>query len=304
MAFINSPLRYPGGKSSLSSYLSEVIKANDMVGCTYVEPFAGGAGAAVDLLLGGVVERLCLNDADPSIHSFWTAFLGDTERFLHSVQTVPLTMDEWHHQQAILRDPGRHDVFSVGFAAFYMNRTNRSGILTGGPIGGQGQSGKWKLDARFNRNGLCQRIEAIAQHSRQIDVHGLDAMTFLTHIVPTLKRKKFLFLDPPYCRKGQMLYLNAYTQEDHARLAGFMRSQPNTTRAMTYDDVPAIRQLYSWCSVEAFGLNYFAKTVGRGNELFIRPRRVNVPEGPVAVRYNSMLGLRTKTPKQIPAPTL
>lgn len=286
MAYINTPLRYPGGKSSLSRYLGTVIRANGLEGCTYVEPFAGGAGAGIDLLLEGVAGRLCLNDAAPLITAFWVVCLNDTERLLRKIHDVTIDMDEWRKQRNVLNNPRDHGLFERGFAAFFMNRTNRSGILDAGPIGGQNQTGSWKVDARFNRKGLIRRIERIAEKADVIDVHGLDAMAFLSHIVPTLGKKTFIFLDPPYYCKGQMLYLNAYRHEDHVFLSSFLQKMRRTW-VMTYDDTSEIRDMYSWCRVESFGLNYFARKAERGREVFISPLRVKLPEGVVTVHYNT-----------------
>lgn len=286
MSYINSPLRYPGGKSSLSRFLARVIEANGFMDCVYVEPFAGGAGAALDLLLNGIAKRICLNDADPLIHAFWMSCLNNTENFLQAIHDIPVTIDEWHKQRIILRNPKNYSLFERGFAAFFMNRTNRSGILNGGPIGGQNQTGKWKIDARFNRSGLAQRIIRIAQKSHQIDVHGLDAMTFLGQILPSLGRKIFIYFDPPYYQKGQMLYLNSYRHEDHAALADFLKHL-RCPWTMTYDNAAAILEMYEWCRIESFDINYFASKACRGKEVFISPKKINLPKEAVLVQYNT-----------------
>ena len=97
----DSPLRYPGGKASLSTLLCQVIKLNDLSGCSYYEPFAGGAGAALRLLRESVVSELYLNDLDYRIFSFWNAVLNETERFVDAIMTVPVSIEEWKRQQHV-----------------------------------------------------------------------------------------------------------------------------------------------------------------------------------------------------------
>ena len=171
-----SPLRYPGGKVALFDVLRATIYANKAQGCTYVEPFAGGAGAGVKLLAEGHVDRIIINDRDRAIYSFWKSVLNRTEAFIDRLMTVELTISEWERQRDIYRNPGRRSQIDLGFAAFFLNRCNRSGIIVkAGPIGGLEQKGKWKLDARFNREGLASRVREIASFEDRVEVLGVDA---------------------------------------------------------------------------------------------------------------------------------
>src|ERR1700761_10859 len=164
-----SPLRYPGGKQIIAPVLARLIQLNGLEGEVYAEPYAGGAGAALSLLYSGFVKSLLLNDADPAIAAMWHSLLTDTERFVQNVFYVPLTVDEWFRQKSIYAAGGLSTSFDLGFAAFYLNRVNRSGIIkNAGPIGGFAQSGKWKIDARFNRLELGKRIRRIASYRRRI----------------------------------------------------------------------------------------------------------------------------------------
>lgn len=180
-----SPLRYPGGKACLTGFLTDVIEMNDLRGCVYHEPYAGGAGAALSLLRDGVVSKIFINDADERVNAFWVSALDESERFVDRVLSAPLTMKEWHRQREVCANPGAHDRFDVGFAAFFMNRCNRSGVLTGaGPIGGLEQKGEWKLGVRFSREPLAERILNLARIRDQIDINHLDAIDFLKTTLP------------------------------------------------------------------------------------------------------------------------
>lgn len=278
MPITQSPLRYPGGKSSLSSFLAQVIQLNGVGGGTYVEPYAGGAGAALELLFQNVVERIVVNDFDPSIYAFWYSALNFTETFIERIKNVPLTIEEWTKQKEILNRINAYTTFDVGFAAFYLNRCNRSGILMAGPIGGKHQSGKYTLGVRFNRDALAEKIEKIARHKDKINLYNLDAIELLQTIVPTIRGPKLIYLDPPYYEKGELLYLNAYEHEDHLNLAWILsKAQPTDKWVLTYDDAEAIKEMYKGSITTLYSLNYCVHHAKKGSELLIAPHNLLMP---------------------------
>jgi len=280
MAESVSPLRYPGGKAVLAEFIAATIESNGIEGCTYVEPYAGGAGAAVKLLLAGKVERIILNDADRCVWSFWHSILYYPDAFIERILSTPVTVEEWKKQRAIYKARPRR-ILELGFAAFFLNRCNRSGILTnGGVIGGLDQEGDWKIDARYNPDELICRILSIAAMRDQITACNLDAITFLrTTVLPVAERSRFfIYLDPPYFVKGSRLYLNYYTADDHARLATFLRRIRNVRWLVTYDNVPEIRALYAWRrEITDFFLQYSAASAKEGSEIMIASDGLKLP---------------------------
>ena len=223
-----SPLRYPGGKACLAQFLEDAIDINDLRGCSYFEPYAGGAGAALKLLYDGVVSELFLNDLDYRVYAFWKSAIEKTDEFISLVRKTPLSIDEWHHQSDICRKPGRHKLIDIGFAAFYMNRCNRSGIITGaGPIGGYDQIGRWRIDVRFNRETLSERIFELGKHRKQIHISGEDAIDFLTTHLPRGKKRSevLVYVDPPHVGNGQRLHMKSYVDKDHRALATYLNAQ-------------------------------------------------------------------------------
>ena len=280
MAESFSPLRYPGGKQVLARVLGHLICLNGREGGTYIEPYAGGAGAALALLYDEYVKHVLINDADPRIYAFWDAALNQTERFLKLIRDTPLSVEEWKRQRTIYLAPGRHSRLRVGFATFYLNRCNRSGIIgNAGVIGGLAQNGTWKIDARFNRADLAQRVERVARYKDRINVSNWDAATFLESKLPkpTLVDRGFVYLDPPYYRKGSKLYLNHYTAADHAAFAQFLSSS-KFVWVMSYDNAPQIKGLYSSYRQIYFNLGYSASSRRIGNELLIVPDSVRLPD--------------------------
>lgn len=269
-----TPLRYPGGKAKLGPFLADLLQRNRLTDGAYAEPYAGGAGAALFLLFRGFASRVHLNDIDPSLTSFWSAVLNHTERFAKLIETVPLTVSEWGHQREIYLKKRRG--FDLGFAFFYLNRTNRSGIMNGGIIGGREQRGPWLMDARFNRVDLADRIRAVGRMRRYISVDQSDALDFLDGVEKDFGRKSIVYLDPPYFGKGRELYTNFYTADDHAAIARRVGAL-KIPWVMTYDDCPEIRKLYARRVVRESTLSYSAREVRRGRELVICGPNVRLP---------------------------
>lgn len=276
-----SPLRYPGGKACLSDLLHDVIDLNDLSGAAYFEPYAGGAGAALELLRLGVVSRIHINDADPRVWAFWMVAVNESERFCDSIMGTPLNMAEWVRQRDICANPQGFTRFEVGFSAFFMSRCNRSGVLTGaGPIGGYGQAGKWTLDVRFNREGLAERILLLRRLRDNIEISNEDALEFLKRALPKGRGRSrvFVYLDPPYVGKGQRLYLNSYEAKDHVELAKYMNRQNHLPWIMSYDDTELVRQLYGEQQLGGLAIRYSLQKKRNASELLIAPPHMSLPK--------------------------
>lgn len=295
-AFI-TPLRYPGGKGRLGPWLAQVLRHNKISGGWYVEPYAGGAGAALYLLMQGYVDHIVINDADPVIHAFWRSVTEQPERLVELVQETPVTVTTWERQKLIVEAPAGHDLVEVGFAAFFLNRTNRSGILSAGVIGGKSQSGHWKLDARYMKDDLASRISRIGAMSKHITVLGMDALDLLRDVAPGFPDKCLVYLDPPYFVKGSLLYRNHYQPDDHAAIAHCV-GQADYPVIVTYDDCSEVRRLYGKLDSVNFSLHYSTTHFGRpktSEALFYR--NLQLPFDPQMTRaYHLDQQVRTKSP--------
>ncbi|MBR9652218.1 DNA adenine methylase [Thalassovita aquimarina] len=272
-----SPLRYPGGKASLFKAMKEIIADNNLIHRTYAEPYAGGAGLALALLFSGTVREIHINDLDASIWSFWHSVLNNTEEFTELVMTTELTIDEWRNQRDIYRAQNDSDPLKLGFAAFYLNRTNRSGIIAqGGVIGGLKQTGSYLMDCRFNRRDLVERIRRVATYRDEIFLYRMDALDFLKRSPELLPNKTLLCVDPPYFNKGSQLYTSFYRPEDHAALADVIQDL-TMPWIVTYDNTSEIRSLYSKSRLHSFDVRYSVQTKRVGDELLIAPKHVSLP---------------------------
>lgn len=270
-----SPLRYPGGKRKLGNFVLAFIHSNDAEGHVYVEPYAGGAAVALQLLIEERVPAVWINDLDPLVNAFWDTVKNYPEDLCRRISKGQLTIEEWDRQRAILAS-SESSPLDLAYATFYLNRTNRSGILAGGVIGGRGQRGRWKMDARFNRDNLIARIETIAAKRDRLRVTQLDAAQ-LVRQAKSEGEQVFLFLDPPYFHKtDRRLYRDDYTADDHATLAELLRDT-DLPWLLSYDDCEEIRSLYSWADVLPYRLSYTAGRKHRGGELLVRPRALRYP---------------------------
>jgi len=262
-----SPLRYPGGKQKLAPFVSEVMRKNDLLGGHYVEPYAGGAGVAVELLLKGDVAEIHLNDSCAAVHAFWRSILRDTEAFCRRISRASLTVPEWRRQKAIMARRDEYDTLDVGFSLFYLNRVNRSGIVSGGLIGGLAQDGEWRMDARFPRAELIRRIENIARKRKAIHLRNWDAERFIQDYVPRLPKNSLVYCDPPYFEKADRLYLNHYKPEDHRRIANVIQKMKYPWM-VSYDSAPEILDCYGKRRAFLYGLQYAASKAYIGTEVF------------------------------------
>ena len=261
MPVTKSPLRQPGGKTQLASYVKHLLDINN-THKTYIEPFAGGFGVALELLFDGSVEEVVLNDYDSSIFAIWNSILNNYDDFKNLLINTPLTINEWHRQQQIhLKFKNNPTSVENGFATFYLNRTNRSGIINAGPIGGLNQAGKYKLDCRFNKDSLLKKIENIHNFKEKIHIHNLDANEFIANNLKQYDHHStFIFYDPPYFKQGQNLYLSFVDRNGHSILANnILKFSNNYKWITTYDLEEDIRYLYSpYVKAYKYSLNYSA----------------------------------------------
>lgn len=278
---IKTLLRYPGGKQRLAPFVTSLIAENGLMGCDYVEPYAGGAGVAMELLFTGKVARVHLNDKCPQLLMFWESLKDDPERFARRIDEAVLNIDEWRKKRMIIQRFEDYSRDEVGFAFFYLNRTNFSGVISGGVIGGLEQKGNYKMDARFYRERLAALTRAYAAVVDRILLYHEDATDFIRRVPQVTTGNCFIYCDPPYYHKGQQLYLNAYGHKDHANVADVIREVlSNEYWIVSYDTEAAIRELYDGFRQFVFNLQYSARRKVMGTELFILGDKVKIPKVP------------------------
>ena len=275
-----SPLRYPGGKLKVVDYVKQLMEVNDLRGGTYIEPYAGGASVALSLLFDKYAGKIKINDKDRAIYAFWYAVLNEADSLCRLINDTPVTMDVWQAQHELQKHKDEVDLLELGFSTFFLNRTNRSGILNGGVIGGKNQDGNFKMDARFNKKDLIERIEHIAGYADLIELTSMDAVALIKRYKRTPAAKTFCYLDPPYYVKGQDLYLNYYRDEDHKDIAEAIQKFKGQW-IISYDAVDFISELYKDYRQKEYYLSYSAGNPSKGKEIMVYSNGLILPEAEI-----------------------
>ncbi|MYL50289.1 DNA adenine methylase [Halobacillus litoralis] len=278
MPVTESPLRYPGGKTQMKKFIIDLIQTNisEYKSKSYVEPFAGGAGLALSLLFSEYVSEIHINDYDRNIYGIWYSILNCPNEFISLIEETPITLTEWEKQQRIRNEDV--DLLKTSFATFFLNRTNVSGIIDGGPIGGRAQKSKYKLDCRYNKEKLIQKVNRIHSFKDRIHLTNKDAEDFICNDISQMDDSStFVFFDPPYYKQGKNLYTNYYNHDDHVSLSRKILNLRNYKWITTYDDHEAIREIYSSQTIRQYSLNYSANKVRKASEFLIHNDNTIIP---------------------------
>ena len=275
--FMRTPLRYPGGKSRLTPYFRRVLEKNSLIGGVYAEPFAGGAGVAMNLLSDGDVSEVRINDADRSIYAFWKSITEHNSEFLEIMDQTAIDMEEWYDMKVIQGRKETAGILELGISTFFLNRTNRSGILTAGAIGGQNQNGNYKIGARFNKPVLLKKIKYIGELADRIHVSCKDAIDFMGDMEDISSKNILMYIDPPYYNKGSTLYMNYFEHDDHLKLSNAIRSLDHNW-ILSYDNTPKIRRIYDDMEPVCFDLRYSSYESRVGKEVFYCSEGLLLPD--------------------------
>lgn len=278
MPVTKSPLRYPGGKTQLHKFVSNIMEKNGIKNGIYCEPFSGGAGVAIELLLSNKVDSIILNDYDIGIFSIWNAILNDTKKFIDLIEKTAITIEEWKKQKEIYHTL-KSEKYSIdlAFATFYLNRTNRSGIILGGPIGNMSQNGAYKIDCRFKKTSLIEKINAIANEKTRIELYNMDAKELVDKILIKKNIEKlFVFFDPPYYKQGKNLYTNFFKHDDHVNLSNTIKSLEQYSWITTYDYHEEIKNMYVNFPILEYFLRYSVNKKRKEKEYLIHSKNISV----------------------------
>jgi len=273
-----SPLRYPGGKNKLSAFIAKICIDNNING-HYVEPYSGGASVALFLLLEGYVNKITINDRDRSIYAFWYSVLNKTNQLCELIENADLTINEWRKQKEIQSNKKSADLLELGFSTFYLNRTNRSGIIKAGVMGGVEQNGNYLMDCRFNKTDLIERIKRISKHKKNIRLYKKDAIKLIDKIQLEAENENIVFyFDPPYYLKASTLYMNHYENNNHKKVSDKIKEIQNIKWIVSYDNVPEIQKLYSDCNKKEFSFKHTAYKSRIGKEILFFSNNIAQPK--------------------------
>ena len=265
-----SPLRYPGGKTRLAPFIKELLCENKLIGIDYLEPYAGGAGVALSLLLEEYVNTITINDYDRGIYAFWCSIVHENERFCRRIKRVSVDLDTWEMQHEVQKNKKTSDLFNLGFSTFFLNRTNISGVIKGGVIGGKNQTGNYKINARFNKIDLIKRIRAIGKYRDRIKVTCNDAL----QIINREHDDTFFYIDPPYVEKSKYLYMNVYEEKDHRDISkALLSNRSKCVWLLSYDINDLVGNLYKHCKNNlTWKVGYGLSNRSSKENLFFHPK--------------------------------
>lgn len=273
-----SPLRYPGGKNKLSKFIAKICKENNING-HYVEPYAGGAAVALYLLFEGHVSKITINDKDRSIYTFWNSVLNDTERLCRLIKKTEINIDTWYKYKKIQQNKEDASLIDLGFSTLFLNRTNHSGIINGGMIGGLSQKGKYKINCRFDKEELIKKIRLIAKHKKNIEIYQLDALALIKKIQKESKKTSTIFyFDPPYYLKGKSLYMNFYEHDDHIKVSKEIKKIKNSKWIVSYDNHKEIKEMYKGYKTIEYQLFHSAHHAKKSSEVIFFSNNLIVPD--------------------------
>lgn len=276
-----TPLRYPGGKAKFAPFMKRIYDQFSLHNNYYAEGYTGGAGVALDLLLSGFCKEIHINDVDPAIYAFWKSVKTKPKELIQLIENCDVNMDEWYKQQQVLANISSSSILEVGFATFFLNRTNRSGILKAGVIGGKKQNGNYKIDARFNKKNLIQRIKTISKKKNSLFIYNLDAIEFIHVINTRFTKRDLIYLDPPYYVKGQGLYRNFYEHGDHQNVRDTLHAL-SANWLVSYDNCIPIKTIYQNLPCKEYSLDYSAHRIKQGKEIvFFSERLKNAATLPI-----------------------
>jgi DNA adenine methylase len=260
----------------LAEFVGYTIERNNSSPTVYIEPFAGGAGVGLYLLFHEYVDRIILNDLDPGIAAFWRAVFQYPEELIELIRSTEITVEVWAEQRQVYQDLPADDV-KLGFATFFLNRTNRSGILTARPIGGLQQTGKWGIEARFNREDLADRVARLSRYSNRVEVRSVNATDLLADdTLVNISPNVFIYADPPYLSKSGDLYLSNLTWEDHVDIAEKLAFRHDSW-LVTYDhDERVLSGLYPGFRCAEYSLSHSAFRQHFGREYLIFSQTLTV----------------------------
>ncbi|MEJ8845667.1 DNA adenine methylase [Variovorax rhizosphaerae] len=265
---MHSPLRYPGGKSDFLAVAAEIFQLSGFTGLHVVEPYAGSAAIALGLLDFGLTPSVLLLERDPLLFGFWHSVFCRPEELIARFQELPITLETWHSLQHYLKvsNPMSQDLVALGLAGLFFNRTNFSGILNAGPIGGKQQSSVYDISCRTNKDDIIVRILTLSTLASKVDVQFGDAIALMAKMAN--RSDCFFYLDPPYFKKGESLYRHFYRLGQHKELANTL-STVEFKWLLSYDDHHVIEFLYEAFNVRRCNFQYSARSYSKRDELLI-----------------------------------
>lgn len=252
-----SPLRYPGGKIKMLPLLFQSLNKENLQ--TFVEPFAGGAGAGLALLEANQIQNYILNDVDYGIYALFQTIKTCPNVLIEKIKNfASLNHNDFFEAKAKIQNQYIGcDLTEAAWSLLIANRLSYSGIIKANPLGGKNGTQE-QLLSRWNPAELIQRIKVIHSLSHRITVLNSDAKDVIEEYY--WSPHTTIFIDPPYYKKGKQLYTHYYNESEHNNLEELLFSLsagcPGADILLTYDNETFIKDLYWWAPSSKINLHY------------------------------------------------
>ena len=282
MKKILSPLRYPGSKIKLVKYLSKVLEFNHFEPKILVEPFVGGGSVFLNFIENGWVERVIIGDKDKLVFSFWKVLFENPQHLIKFVKKIKVNTKNFAFYKNVALNESRYSENKLAEACLFLNRTSFSGILanSAGPIGGKKQESEYKINCRFNKKIIIQKIEKISSFAPMVTVLPFDWNRTINYALRNnSKAKLFFYLDPPFFQKADKLYRHYFEKKDlHQSLNRKLKSL-NHKWVLSYDRAPEIKEMYKPFIQRSFAFPYSINSPARRieKEYFITSKNLKRP---------------------------
>jgi DNA adenine methylase len=230
----------------------------------------GGGSVYLHARSIGFAEKYWINDQFEELIDFWKV-VQDPEtcsrlqkdlEVLRAGFSSPEETQKFFHAA---REESPEDEYQVALLFFFFNRVTFSGTTRAGGFS------KAASVSRFTASSI-QRLKDLPAALAGTRITNWD----FERVIACPGERVFIFLDPPYYTASRLYGRNgALHQFDHLRLAEVLRSNAHHKFLITYDDCPAVRELYSWANIQSWELQYGMNNCSKeklskiGSELFI-----------------------------------
>jgi site-specific DNA-methyltransferase (adenine-specific) len=224
------------------------------------------------------------------IASLWTAVLRYPEALIQRIQDFAPSVEAFHRLKEFLQVRkvvgGHEGVVELGFANLAIHQLSYGGrgTMAAGALGGWAQQAYEKVDHRWKPARLVEKIQQCHDLLTAYEIEGNACSSFdFQRVLAASSARMLVYLDPPYFAKSKPLYHLGFTEEDHCRLAAYLRTTDHAW-VLSYDDHPVIRKMYDWAVVETLTVDYSSRLPKTAQELVISPKQVLVscPQSPTS----------------------
>ena len=264
--------RYAGGKSKLRELIIQRLVDIGKPCCLeYREPFFGGGSVGLNYFrhrdkYGKLFvsrpnfSRLWINDRDYGISCLWTSVIKYPQELCAKVRAFTPSVEAFYDikNELLSLVHASEDVVDIGFRKLAIHQISYSGLgtMSGGPLGGASQQSKYGIGCRWSPEYICKQIMKIHYEFSHLTVHSEKCTDYdFQDLITDTSVPALLYLDPPYYVKGNVLYQEKFSCEDHTRLATLLHETKHCW-LLSYDDCPEIRELYKWAHLESVDVNY------------------------------------------------